>query len=498
MISKEQSAEIRRLYYAEHWKVGTIAAELGVHHTTVLRAVGLLERRCSDRPRRTKTQPYEEFVRQTLNKHPRLRATRIFEMVRSRGYTGGIAQLRRLVRRLRPRRKEVFARVRVFPGEQAQVDWAHFGLVRVGRASRRLSCFVLTLSYSRAFYLEFFFDQSLENFVTGHVRALHELGGCPRVLVYDNLKSAVLERLGDRVRFHPKLLELSAHYHFQPQACTPGRANEKGRVERTIRFIREGFFEARPFTHLKDFNKRALEWRDRALDRPHPELKPRRVLDVFADERACLLTLPKHPFEAELIKSVRIKNSIYIRFDLNDYSIPPAVAERQECLVLSVSDTRVRFLLGDKVVATHKRSYDRGELVEDPVHKKALLELRRRAQSSSAMQQLTAQLPEAELFLQRAFEKGESPRGLVQKLLLLLEDYGNKELRAAVQLALERQTPRLSSLAWLLRKRRSASKVRRPLPITLGHRPELTELVIPTQDPEVYDGLVPSNDNDND
>jgi len=195
---------------------------------------------------------------------------------------------------------------------------------------------------------------------------------------------------------------------------------------------------------------------------------------------------------------VRIKNSIYIRFDLNDYSIPPAVAERQECLVLSVSDTRVRFLLGDKVVATHKRSYDRGELVEDPVHKKALLELRRRAQSSSAMQQLTAQLPEAELFLQRAFEKGESPRGLVQKLLLLLEDYGNKELRAAVQLALERQTPRLSSLAWLLRKRRSASKVRRPLPITLGHRPELTELVIPTQDPEVYDGLVPSNDNDND
>jgi len=119
MISKEQSAEIRRLYYAEHWKVGTIAAELGVHHTTVLRAVGLLERRCSDRPRRTKTQPYEEFVRQTLNKHPRLRATRIFEMVRSRGYTGGIAQLRRLVRRLRPRRKEVFARVQVFPGEQA-------------------------------------------------------------------------------------------------------------------------------------------------------------------------------------------------------------------------------------------------------------------------------------------------------------------------------------------------------------------------------------------
>ena len=179
MISMELMAEIRRLYYAEHWKVGTIASELGLHHTTVNRAVGLLERSCSRQPRRTKTQPYEEFLRQTLEKHPRLRATRLFDMIRGRGYTGGIAQLRRLVRRLRPRSTEVYARVQVFSGKQGQVDWGHFGLVRIGRATRRLSCFVLTLSYSRALYLEFFFDQSLENFITGHVRALHELGGCP-------------------------------------------------------------------------------------------------------------------------------------------------------------------------------------------------------------------------------------------------------------------------------------------------------------------------------
>jgi hypothetical protein len=113
------------------------------------------------------------------------------------------------------------------------------------------------------------------------------------------------------------------------------------------------------------------------------------------------------------------------------------------------------------------------------------------------MQQLTAQIPEAELFLQGAFDKGDSARGLVQKLLLLLDDYGNNELRAAIQLALERQTPRLSSLAWLLKKRRAASNQKRPLPLTLGHRPELTELVIQPQDPEVYDELFRSDD-DND
>lgn len=496
MLSKEVVSEIRRLYYAEHWKVGTLASEFRVHHSTVRRALGLLERCVPRQPRATKTQPYEGFIRQTLESYPRLRATRIFEMVRERGYTGGIAQLRRLVRRLRPRLSEVYARVQVFSGEQGQVDWGHFGVVHVGRATRRLSCFVLTLSYSRAFYFEFFFDQSLENFLTGHVRALHELGGCPRVVLYDNLKSAVLERLPDRVRFHPKLLELSAHYHFRPKACTPGRANEKGRVERTIRFIRESFFAARAFTNLMDFNRKARTWRDDVLARPHPELKPRRVVDVFEDEKTALLPLPKNRFEAELLKPFHGRNSIYVRFDLNDYSFPPNAANKD--LVLLASDTRIRILDGQEVIATHRRSYDRGELIENPKHKKALLALRRNAQSSSDMEQLAARLPEAKLFVERAFDKGESPRGLVRKLLLLLDDYGKDELRAAMRLALERQTPRLSSLAWLLKKHRNKSRQKRPLPLTLGHRPELTELVVQPQDPEVYDELFSSHDSEDD
>lgn len=492
MISKEQVVEIRRLFYAEHWRVGTIASELGLHHDTVRRAVGLYERAPASEPRKTKTQPYEEFLRQTLERHPKLRATRLYDMIQARGYSGGIAQLRRVVQRLRPSRVEAYARVQVFAGEQGQVDWAHFGVVRVGRATRRLSCFVLTLSYSRAFYLEFFFDQSLENFVTGHVRALHELGGCPRALLYDNLKAAVVERLADEVRFHPKLLELCAHYHFQPIACTPGRANEKGRVERTIRFIRESFFAARAFTNLADFNRKALAWRDHVLDRPHPELKPRRVVDVFDEEKTQLLPLPARPLTIDFIKPVRSKKPIYIRFDLNDYSIPHwAVGQN---LVLAASDTRVRFLLGGKEIAAHRRSYSRGELVEDPAHRKALMELRRRAQSSSAMEQLRAIVPEAEHFVRDAFQKGESPRGLVQKLLMLLDDYGKDELRDAIRVALERRSPRLSSLAWLLNQHRRASKQRRPLPLQLGHRPELTEVFIKPHDPEVYDELF--NDDD--
>src|SRR6266705_6602626 len=219
MMSPETRAEIRRYFYAEHWKIGTIARELNVHPDAVRNAIES-ERVKSMQPLRASVvDPYIEFIRGTLERHPRLRATRIYAMVRDRGYTGSVVQLRRAVGRLRPQIREPFLRLATFPGEQAQVDWAHFGHVMVGRARRTLSCFVMTLSYSRALYLEFFFDQSTENFLRGHVRAFQAWNGQPRVILYDNLKSAVLERRGSQILFNPRLLELSGHYHFAAQAC---------------------------------------------------------------------------------------------------------------------------------------------------------------------------------------------------------------------------------------------------------------------------------------
>jgi transposase len=490
MIPPELVVEIRRLFYAEHWKIGTIASELGVHYDTVKRALEA-ERFRRGSSRKTKLEPYHEFIQQTLETYPRLRATRVFEMVRERGYTGGIEQLRRYVRGIRPPAAEVFVRLQVLPAEQAQVDWAHFGVVRVGRAERRLSCFVLTLSYSRAFYLEFFFDQSLENFLTGQIRAFHDMGGSARTLIYDNLKAAVIERYGPKARFNPKLLELCAHYHYQPQLCSPHRANEKGRVERTIGFIRQGFFEGRPFTNLADFNRRALEWRDRVMLRPHPERKPQTVLDVFLEEKTHLLPLPAHPFVVERLKPVRCRKTIYIRFDLNDYSIPPQAVGKK--LTLAASDTRVRILDGPRLLASHRRSYDREEVVKDPAHEKALYKLRRKARSSTALERLTDLVPAAETFLRQAFDKGESARNLTQKLLLLLDDYGKDDLQLAIETALERNTPRLSSVAFVLNNRRTASTKKPPLPVQLEHRPDLAEIYVKPHSPEVYDELSESN-----
>jgi len=243
MITPEQHAEIRRLHYGEHWKVGTIAAALGVHHDTVRAAIahdtqGLRRGTC----RATRLDPYLPFIRDTLAQYPRLRATRLFEMVKSRGYPGSVVQLRRWVRLIRPAATtSVYRRLTTLAAEEAQVDWGAFGSIRIGRGVRPLSGFVMVLSYSRAIFALFTVDQTLESFLRGHVEAFVAFQGVARTLVYDNLRSAVLERAGTAIRFHPRLLELAGHYHFAPRPCTPGRGNEKGKVERQIQYLRHAF-----------------------------------------------------------------------------------------------------------------------------------------------------------------------------------------------------------------------------------------------------------------
>ena len=378
MISPETRVQIRRYFYAEHWKIGTIAQALDVHPDTVRRAIEVERFQHAEPLRPSIVDPYLPFVREVLEQHPRLRATRIYQMIRDRGYSGSVEQLRRVVARLRPQPHEAFLRLQVFPAEQAQVDWAYFGSVMVGRARRQLSCFVITLSWSRALYLEFFFDQTTENFLRGHVRAFQAWSGAPRVILYDNLRSAVLERRGDQIHFNPRLLELAAHYHFAPRPCQVRAGNQKGRVERAIRYVRDSFWAGRVFTTLAECNRQALVWRDEvAHQRRWPDDSARTVAQAFAEEQPRLLPLPLHPFNTDRMETVRSRKTIYVHFDLNDYSIPPEAVGRP--LTLVASDTDVRILDGAAEIARHHRSYDRQQVILDPAHEQALLRTKRKA-----------------------------------------------------------------------------------------------------------------------
>ena len=497
MITPAQRAEIRRLFYGEHWKVGTIAAQLGLHHETVRAAVERETsgfRRGACRP--SILDPYLPFIRDTLAQYPSLRATRVYEMVRQRGYAGSVVQLRRLVQRLRPEtRRAVYRRVVTLAGESAQVDWGSFGKVRIGPGTRTVSGFVMVLGYSRAIAALFTLDQTLESFLRGHVDAFDALGGVARNLVYDNLRSAVLDRRGAAVQFHPRLLELAGHYHFAPRPCTPGRANEKGKIERQIQYLRHAYFAARPFRDLDDINAQFRRWRDEvAHQRPHPDQPDRSVADVWAEEKPRLLPLPAHPFETDLVRAVRSGKTPYVRFDRNLYSIPHTHVRKP--LTLLASATRIRILDGQTELANHHRTYNTGLTVEDPAHLDGLLAATRQANAHTTRDRLRAAVPATATLFQRLAERGEALRPHATRLLALLDEYGTQELAAAVALALERDALGAGSITHILETRRRQRGLKPPLRLTLPDRPGLRDLDVRSHDLESYDALGRHDDDD--
>jgi transposase len=497
MITPEQHAEIRRLYFGEHWKVGTIATALGVHHDTVRSAIAhetATVRLGACRP--SIVDPYLPFLRDTLAQYPSLRATRLFEMIRARGYPGSVVQLRRIVRLLRPAAAPtVYRRLTTLMAEEAQVDWGAFGAIRVGHGVRPLSGFIMVLSYSRALFALFTLDQTLESFLRGHVEAFAAFHGTARTLVYDNLRSAVLERLGTAIRFHPRLLELAGHYHFAPRPCTPGRGNEKGKIERQIQYLRQAFFAARAFTSVDDLNAQFRRWRDEiAHQRPHPEQRDRTVAEVFTDEQPRLLPLPVHPFETDVMRTVSSGKTPYVRFDRNSYSIPHPHVRRP--LTLLASATTVRVLAGTEVIASHARSYDTGQFIDAEAHVAGMVAATRQSNPSSARDRLRVAVPGIATLFDRLAARGESLRAHLARLLALLDDYGPQELGAAISRALERDALGAGAIAHILETRRRQRGQKPPIPIVLPDRPGVRDLDVTPHRLETYDDLTRSDPTD--
>jgi transposase len=501
VIGRDREAAILRLYHAEHWRVGTIATHLGLHHSTVRRVLaqaGLDAGRVSVRP--SMADPYVPFIEETLKQYPRLRASRLFEMVRSRGYPGKSDHFRTIVARYRPRPPaEAYLRVRTLPGEQGQVDWGHFGKIRIGLALRVLWAFVMVLSWCRQIFLRFYLSAAMPSFVRGHVEAFEFFGGVPRVLLYDNLKSAVLERAGDAIRFHPTLLELSAHYHYLPRPVAPARGNQKGRVERAIRYIRDNFFAARTFTDIDDLNAQALAWTQGiAADRPCPEDRERTVRELFAEERDKLLTLPDDPYPAEERVVVEVGKTPYVRFDLNDYSIPHTHVRRS--LVVLATPTMVRVLDPDSeaILCSHARSWNRDQQVEDPLHIEALIEHKRAAKEHRAIDRLHAALPHSRAWLVAIAERGGNLGSATWSLCQLLDTERPDHLDAAIEQSLARGTPHLGAVRHLLDR---ARKDRGQPPAVEPHLPadpRLEGLVVRPHALSTYDQLQRMTDDEDD
>ena len=491
MISKELQASILRYFYVEKWAVGTIRRHLHIHASTiqrVLRQEGVPAQKIFTRS--SLIDPFLPFITETLLKFPTLTSARLYNMIYARGYRGcNQRYFRHLIAMHRPRRMaEAYLRLKTLPGEQGQVDWGHFGHIQIGRARRPVIAFVMVLSFSRKIFLRFYLNQRMSAFLKGHEEAFKAFNGVPRVLLFDNLKSCVLERMGEAIHFNPTFLSFSSHYRFEARPVAVARGNEKGRVERAIRYIRDNFFAGREWKTLAELNQQADLWCEGiAADRPCPEDLSRCVRDVFEEEKPLLFPLPDNPYPTEEREEVRIGKTPYARFDGNDYSVPHSYVRRT--LTVLATEDQVRILEGTQLLATHLRSYDKGHQMEDPEHIQRLIDFKKKAQQHGNQHRLINSVPSSAELLKQAAAKGYSLISITRQLMLLLDSYGALELEGAVADALIANVPHPTAVRINLDRRRESRQLSTAVHLNLSANKKIVMQTVNPHALSTYDEI---------
>jgi hypothetical protein len=343
-------------------------------------------------------------------------------------------------------------------------------------------------------FVRFGLSMRMGSFLEGHVAGFRYFGGVIRIALYDNLKSAVTERIGDAIRFNETLLSFTSHYGYEPRPCAPYRGNEKGRVERAIRYVRDSFFPARTWKDLDDLNAQALAWCEGvAADRRCPGDRTRTVRDAFAEEKGRLRCIPEVPFPVEDRVEVHVGKTPYVRFDNNDYSVPSDRVRRT--LTAYATSTSVRVLDGLDVVATHARSWGKQQVIEDPAHVAALIAFKAKAAEARGLDRLAHAAPESRRLLQAMAERGGNLGAATSALLRLLDAYGAAATNAAITEALAAGRAHPQAVRQVLDRERQTLGLPPPIAVALPDRPAVRDVVVTPHRLDSYDSLTTTQGN---
>ena len=291
------------------------------------------------------------------------------------GYAGSVSAVRRLCRRLTgergPAPESIALRVETLAGEVAQVDFASAGLRYdpVAGMLRKSWLFVMTLGFSRNMYLDLVFDQRVETWIRLHVRAFEHFGGVPKAVVPDNLKAAVVRAAfgvdGEAV-LNRSYREMARHYGFVIDPTPPAAPEKKGKVERSVRYVRTSFLSTHDSVDIEADRRALWRWnREVASERRHGTTG-RVVREHFeAVERPALLALPAARFEPVLWKQAHVHRDVHVQVEGAFYSVPWRLVGKE--VWVRVGQGQVAIHAADVLVATHARA-QRGQRVTVDAH----------------------------------------------------------------------------------------------------------------------------------
>lgn len=473
----ELYGRVRRAVLVEGRSQRSVAREFGLARVTVRKMVGYSippGYRRKEPPKRPKLGPWIGVIDAILEEDKsqpakqRHTAQRIFHRLQAEhAFPGGYTIVKDYVRAAALRQREMFVPLTHAPGT-AQADFGE-ALVIVGGEEQKAHYFVIDLPHSDDGFVMAFPAETTEAFLESHVQAFAYFGGVPTSILYDNTKLAVARILGDGTRQKTRAFsELQSHYLFAEKFGRPAKGNDKGKVEGLVGYARRNFLVPVPrVASWEELNERLLnacrERRARRL-RGHQET----IGERFERDRAALLPLPVSEYEACEKRVARVSSMSLVRYRSNDYSVPTEYGHRDVLVKGYVHE--VVIVCGSQVIARHRRSYQREDMVFDPLHYLALLEQKARALDQAAPL-VGWELPECFAHLRRLLEarlKKNGRREYVQ-VLRLLETFSLPEVERAIEDAVHMGTIGFDAVKHLLLCRIE----RRPPRLDLENYPHL-------------------------
>ena len=483
-------AEIRRLSEMEELSARAIAQKLQCSRRTVVAALALSQPPASKASRRTRlVDPYVDQIQALLVKHPQLSAVRIHEEISRgpNGFAGSTISLRRYLRTIRPTPGRVYQEVHYDPAQAMQIDWGECGRVQVGSTSRKVSVFVAVLCYSRMIYIEFTLSQRKGEFYRSLANAITFFGGSPRQVIFDNLKTAVLNGSGRHACLHPEFLALCGYFCLQPIACEVRDPESKGITEAGVRYVKRNALAGRSeeLQRFEDYLELATYWRDNIANVRLHETTRERPIDRFSQERSLLRRLPEIPFDTDEIASAIVSPMARIEFEGNRYSMPPQFARK--AVTIRANRDELRVLYEGHEVARHPRCYDRHQLILQPAHRLEALALRQRAQPDGLAQEFNAWGPAAREFHLQLRQRPVKTTLHLRRLVELALAYGRTEVLAALARTVELKTYDAAYVENLLMAERRRRQLPSPTLPTPQRRELIEEIELDPADPGFYD-----------
>jgi transposase len=399
MLALEERFMIRDLYH-KGVSISEIARRTRRDRKTIrqtVQAPDLLPPHKSRQPKARKIDPYVSYLEQRMAEGV-VNARKLYGEIRAQGYPGKESQVREFVHDRRPDRPpEACVRFETAPGEQGQVDWGHFGFITHHGRTCRLYAFVMTLGWSRASYLRFTVSLESTWFIRCHLHAFAYLGGVPKRLLYDNLKSVVVWRDAEEVvHWNPRFLDFADVAGFSPQACQPYRPQTKGKVENGVKYVRGNFWPGLHFQDLDDLNNQALAWLNTTAN---PRVHGTTGEVPFSRLRAEGLQPAEKAliYDTSVLTSRRSSKDCVISYEGNLYSVPAAYARKTLQVKITEAGELVICSEVGQELARHRVLLGRGERSVQAEHYRGLAPPAPRVEKASASQQ-TERLADPSLF----------------------------------------------------------------------------------------------------